>query len=98
MIADGTQLIGVLLILAGAVGYLTLHYRRVIKGDGGGCGCGCGVSAKRPPSQSAPTSPAPAGTQQFLPAENLADLAARHRQERDAGGAPAAQNNESPPP
>jgi len=43
-LGDGHQLIGVLLILAGAVGYLTLYFRRNLKGqsDGkGSCGCQC---------------------------------------------------------
>jgi hypothetical protein len=47
ILADGGQLIGVLLILAGAVGYITLYYRRTVKG-GTGCGCGCGTTTKRP--------------------------------------------------
>jgi len=84
MLAEAGQLIGVLLILAGAVGYLGLYFRRSFKGGGGDCGCNCGIPLKRVRSrdaQSAPAKPA-GGSQQFLPAENLADLAARCHQDR----------------
>jgi hypothetical protein len=86
VLADGGQLVGVLLILAGAVGYLTLYYRRKFTGDGGGCGCGCGIPFRKardgrsapPAAGDRPGRPVP-----FVPAENLADLAARHRRELD---------------
>jgi hypothetical protein len=90
ILADSGQLIGVLLILAGAVGYLTIYYHRTIKGDQ--TGCGCGIPLRRKPGKEPeagrpeePTSPPSANgdRQQFLPAENLADLAARHRRELD---------------
>lgn len=78
ILADSVQLIGVLLILAGAVGYLTIYYHRKFKG-GTGCGCDCGI----PLTRSREKKPDSAGPQQFLPAENLGDLAARHRQEQE---------------
>ena len=89
---DPWQFIGVLLILAGAVGYLTIYYRRKFRGDAGDC-CSsgsCGIPLRRKPesrSQQQPDKPS-AGTQQFLPAENLADLAARHRKELDEKNRP----------
>ena len=89
-LADGSQLIGVLLILAGAVGYLTLYFRRTLKGHGG-CGCGCGSS---PPQVSkTKSSESTGGPQQFIPVENLGDLAARHREQRQES--PRAEDNES---
>jgi hypothetical protein len=92
ILADAGQLIGVLLMLAGAVGYLTIYYRRKLKGDAGDCcgGGGCGIPLKRKPEsnpQQAQDKPS-TGSQQFLPAENLADLAARHRKQLDEKNAP----------
>lgn len=88
---NGNQLIGVLLILAGAVGYLTLYYRRTLKG-GGGCGAGCGPrptsSTHRPearnPETHDPQAPAELAGRPFVPLENLADRAARVRQNRES--------------
>jgi hypothetical protein len=82
ILADAGQLIGVLLILAGAVGYLTLYFRRTLKGDGG-CGCGCGASTPPKTERKTETTPDTA-PRQFVPVENLADLAARRRAEHDA--------------
>ncbi len=88
MLADHSQLIGVLLILAGAVGYLTIYFRRTAKGDPGcGCGCGCGVPLKRAKEADGNPSKTAGDSQQFLPAENLADMAARHSRERAARAA-----------
>lgn len=99
MLADGGQLIGVLLIMAAAVGYLTIYYRRVIKGDkSGGCGCGIpfkGTCGDRETSSSDDRSPG-AGRRQFVPVENLADLAARRRQEHE--GADASDDPEATDP
>jgi hypothetical protein len=86
LLADTGHLIGVLLILAGAVGYLTIYYRRTIKGEtGSACGTNCGIPLKRtktPPAQSPEAKP-PGSGQQFVPAEDLADRAARRRQEQE---------------
>ena len=89
-LADGAQLIGVLLILAGAVGYLALYFRRTIKGHGG-CGCGCGSSPRR--WRKAKPSENTGDPQPFIPVENLSDLAARHREQRQQS--PRAEDNES---
>jgi len=84
---ESGQLIGVLLILAGAVGYLTIYYRRKFKGETGDCcGSSCGIPLARKSAQEPgdPKAPPPANRpQQFIPAENLADLAARRRREQD---------------
>ncbi len=84
MLADSGQLIGVLLILAGAVGYLTLYYRRVVKGDHSSCGCGSGIPLRRGAAESKTSPGAADAPKQFLPVEDLSALAARHRRERDA--------------
>lgn len=78
MLGDSTQFIGAMLILAAAVGYLTLYFRRRIKGGGGGCcGDGCATMAKRNADDSAKVG---AG-RPFIPSENLADVARRRRAE-----------------
>jgi hypothetical protein len=98
ILADG-QLIGVLLILAGAVGYLTLYYRRVMKGEEGGCSCGIPLRRKKaadtPPGAVNEASTTGGSRQQFLPVENLVDLAARHRRER--GGEAETRDVQTPP-
>lgn len=82
ILAESGQLIGVLLIVAGAVGYLTIYYRRKFKGGAGaGCGCDCGIPLRRARKQDAQS--AAGGSKQFMPVENLADLAARHREEKN---------------
>lgn len=97
LLGDTGQLIGVLLILAGAVGYLTIYYQRKFKGKSdGSCGCGdCGIPLRRAQERDARRV---GGTQQFVPAESLSDLAARRRVEqtsRDADGhADAAESPE----
>lgn len=81
ILAESGQLIGVLLIVAGAVGYLTIYYHRKFKGrPGSGCGCDCGIPLRNANQQD---TQAVAGSKQFIPAENLADLAARHREEKN---------------
>lgn len=98
MLADTTQLIGVLLILAAAVGYLSIYFGRTIKGGGNCCSDGsCGLPLfkrrQRRPSDVDPRSAESRGAEspanratpsQFLPAENLADLARRRRREIEA--------------
>lgn len=80
-LGDSGQLIGVLLILAGAVGYLSILLRRKFKGaSGGGCGS-CGVPLKRPRDDGEPRS---GSGKQFVPLEDLEQLAARRRKEQDA--------------
>lgn len=85
LLADAWQLIGVLLMLAGAVGYLTIYYRRRFKGEtGGACGSNCGIPLKRLVKPKQPQEDNRAGGgQPFVPAEDLADLAARRRKEQE---------------
>lgn len=85
LLADAWQLIGVLLMLAGAVGYLTIYYRRGFKGEAGGaCGSNCGIPFKRLVNSKQPPEDPPANTgRPFVPAEDLADLAARRRKEQE---------------
>ena len=76
---DATQWIGVILIVAGAVGYLTRYYRRQLRGGGGCASCGS-LDQPAQPEQSATGG----GATQFLPAENLADEAKRMKQGQDS--------------
>lgn len=89
LLGDLGQFIGVLLILAAAVGYLTLYYQRKFKGKSDAGCSSCGIPLRRAQQQDAHRAGA---ARQFIPAENLAHLAERRRVEQ------ASQEANDPPP
>jgi len=75
MLADTAQAVGVAMIVLGAISYLLVLARRSWRGQ-----TGCRACAALPPARENP----PAG-KPFVPIENLAAAARRHRAERDTG-------------
>jgi hypothetical protein len=88
MLANAAQTFTVILLVAAAAGYLLVLARRTWKGGGGSLCAGCGADTLPPSVEERGDRTGEQTTpRRFIPSENLADLARRHKNSRSSADA-----------